>query len=228
MRIPATVVLLLALSGCGLLGKKSEDAGAPAADMAGTIDAAAAVAAPGAPVGKNAASVARFATEVAMNEPKVIGQTATPRTSPQGATIVATLKTGTAVTRIATNAGNSLIVFPDPNVPTDNLMGWVTEAAFSAAAVVVHHADAGTDAGAVTATAVDAGAPAVVDAGPPPITCKPGYQRVQLSAGAAAVCRRACSADKDCKSSKSCQTANADHPATGQPSTVKVCPNDAQ
>ena len=103
MRIPATLLLVF-VAGCGLLGKKDNDAGV---DLAGAIDAAAVVVTPGAPIGKNAAAVARFATEVPMDEPKMIGQTATPRTSPSGGSIVATLKTNTVVTRIATNAATT-------------------------------------------------------------------------------------------------------------------------
>lgn len=228
MRIPAFAVVTLsfaALTGCGLLGKKGDDAGAPP-DLGAAVDAAAVVAAPGAPTGKNAASIAHFASETALNEPKVIGQTATPKTSPGAGQVVGSLKTGTTVTRVASNAGYSLIVFPDPNVPTENLMGWVSDAAFSAA-VVAKPVDAGTtavvDAGAAPVAVVDAGAPvAVVDAGPPKLVCKPGFAPVVIGAPG---CRRVCTASSECKTApKTCApAANA-----GASGTTKVCAADLQ
>lgn len=225
MRIPATFVLVF-VAGCGLIGgKKGEDAGAPAeTPPTDAIDAAAAVTAPGAPIGKNAANVARFQSETAVNEPKVIGQTATPRTSPGGGSIVATLKAGTTVTRIATNHSASLIVFPDPSAPADNLMGWVTEAAFSAAVVV--RVDSGiVDSG--TVAVVDAGPPAVVDAGKPAPNCKAGTSPVQIPPGSNWGCRKICTADKDCvKGTKKCETQNVYQPAAGAPTTVKACHDD--
>ncbi len=227
MRISAaaTVAIVLALTGCGVFGKKGDDGGA--GDTPGAIDAAAVVAAPGAPIGKNSAAVARFATEAALNEPKMIGQTATPRTSPSGGTVVGTLKTGTIVTRIATNGGHSLIVFPDPNVSTDNLMGWVTEAAFSAAVIPKTAVDSGVvvvDAG--TPAVVDAGAPAVVDAGAPPkANCAaPGIAVVIPGTTNSYQCRKPCAADADCKKgAKKCEGFKT-YPAPG--TDVKACHDD--
>lgn len=224
MRIPATLLLVF-VAGCGLLGKKGEDAGV---DMSTAIDAAAAPTPPGAPVGKNAAAVARFATEAPVDEPKQIGQTATPRTSPGGGTVVATLKTGTVVTRIATNAGHSLIVFPDPNVPADNLMGWVPDSAFSAAVVPrPPRPDAGVDAGA--AAPVDAGAPAVVDAGPPgwkPTTCTK-EKNIAVKTATGYACRHLCTDNKECtKGTKKCEQADIYNPEPGKATTTKACHDD--
>lgn len=223
MRIPATLFLVF-VTGCGLLGKKEQDAGA---DLANAIDAAAVVSTPGAPSGKNAAAVARFATEVAMDEPKMIGQTATPRTSPSGGSVVATLKTGTVVTRIATNAGHSLIVFPDPNVPADNLMGWVTDAAFSAAVLPKKDAGVVVDSGAAP---VDAGPPAPVDAGPPawkPTTCTKAANIAVKQAGGAWACRHTCADNKECtKGKKLCEQVDLYNPEPGKPTTAKACHDD--
>lgn len=229
MRIPAFAAVALsfaALTGCGLLGKKGDDAGAPA-DLGAAIDAAAAPTAPGAPTGKNAAAIAHFQTETALNEPKVIGQTATPKTSPGAGQVVGTLKTGTTVTRVASNSGYSLIVFPDPNVPSDNLMGWVSDAAFSAA-VVAKPVDAGTtavvDAGAAPVAVVDAGAPvAVVDAGPPKLVCKPGFAPVVIGTPG---CRRTCAASSECKTKPAVCAPAAN--ANGVAGTTKVCAADVQ
>lgn len=226
MRNPATLLLVF-VAGCGLLGKKDQDAGV---DMTSAIDAAAVVAPPGAPIGKNAAGVARFATEVAADEPKMIGQTATPRTQPSGGAVVATLKTGTIVTRIATNAGHSLIVFPDPNVPADNLMGWVTEAAFSAAVIPKKDAGVVVDSGA--AVVVDAGTtpPPVVDAGPAWTATKCSKTNniaVKLAGGGAWACRHLCAADKECtKGAKKCEQADIYNPEPGKATTAKVCHDD--
>jgi hypothetical protein len=224
MRIPATLLLVF-VAGCGLLGKKGDDAGV---DMSTAIDAAAAATPAGAPIGKNAAAVARFATEAAVDEPKMIGQTATPRTQPSGGAVVATLKTGTIVTRIATNAGHSLIVFPDPNVPADNLMGWVTDAAFSAAVVPrPPRPDAGADAGAAP---VDAGPPPVVDAGPPgwePTTCTK-EKNVAVKTPTGYACRHVCTDNKECtKGTKKCETVELYNPEPGKtPPPTKACHDD--
>lgn len=223
MRISKSVVLALALCGCGLFGKKEEGGGG--GDAPGAIDAAAVVAPPGTPTGKNAAGVARFATEVPQNEPKMIGQLASPRTSPSAGTVIAQLKAGTIVTRIATNAGHSLIVFPDPNVPADNLMGWVTDAAFSAAVVpkVVDAGVAVVDAGPAV---VDAG-PAVVDAGPEKKqpTCKAGSVPIALPVSWG--CRKSCTSDKDCtQKTKKCEEQKIYLPPAGTPTTAKACHDD--
>ena len=136
--------------------KPDADAGTDAApaDTTALAGDAAPEAAAGAPTGKNASQVARFGSETAMNQPLVIGQITQVRTSPNTGTVVTTLHPGTAVTRIATNGVNqNLIVFPDPNVPTDNLMGWVPDAAFTTAVVALHH-----DAGVIVPVGADAGA----------------------------------------------------------------------
>lgn len=240
MRISKSVVLVLALCGCGLLGKKGggEDAGAVTGEVPGAIDAeAVATPPPGTPIGKNAPAVARFATEAPANEPKMLGQAASPRTSPGAGTVVTQLKTGTVVTRIATNAGQSLIVFPDPNVPTDNLMGWVPDSAFSAVVVPKPATTTTTDGG--TVAVVDAGAPAVADAGAPAVvdagtpekkqpTCKSGSTPVLLSSTSNAwSCRKNCTADKDCtKGTKKCETFKVYLPPAGSPTSVKTCHDD--
>lgn len=240
MRISKSVVLVLALCGCGLLGKKGggEDAGAVTGEVPGAIDAEAVATPPGTPIGKNAPAVARFATEAPANEPKMLGQAASPRTSPGAGTVVTQLKTGTVVTRIATNAGQSLIVFPDPNVPTDNLMGWVPDSAFSAVVVPKPATTTTTDGG--TVAVVDAGAPAVVDAGAPAVadagaaekkqpTCpKAGSTPVLLSTTSNAwSCRKNCTADKDCtKGTKKCETFKVYLPPAGSPTSVKTCHDD--
>lgn len=206
------VLSLVTLTGCNFLKKADADAGSDAAvATADTSATDAAPAAPGAPIGKNATAVARFGTEVAMNQPMVIGQTSTPRTNPSSGTVVTTLHAGTPVTRIATNGANqNLIVFADPNVPTDNLMGWVTDAAFSAAVVAVHH-DAGVDAAAPVATATATAAPT--------ISCAGGQVGVQLAGGKLA-CKKACINDAQCPH-KGCKDFTSVTNAT-----VKACLND--
>lgn len=227
MRTSATLLLVF-VAGCGLIGGKKEDAGTEATP--GAIDAAAVVAEPGAPIGKNVAAVARFQSETAMNEPKVIGQVSTPRTSPGGGTIVATLKPQTVVTRIAMNGTASLIVFPDPNVPTDMLMGWVTEAAFSS--VVLPKVDAGVKVVDAGVAVVDAGppAPVVVDAGPAWVATKCSKANtiaVKLGATTAWACRPICASNAQClKGKKTCEQADVYNPEPGKATTAKVCHDD--
>lgn len=210
------VLSLVTLTGCGLLKKAGADAGTDGGTAVADNSAADAApeAAAAAPVGKNAAQVARFGSEVAMNQPMVLGQTSFPRTSPNTGTVVATLHPGTAVTRIATNGPNeNLIVFADPNVPTDNLMGWVTEAAFTAAVVGVHHEplhDGGV---------VDAGAAPAATATTPSVTCAAGQIAVQ-QVGNKVVCKKTCAKDADCPH-KGCKDFTG---VAGN--TVRACLND--
>lgn len=213
--LSAVFVLSLAtLAGCGLLKKPDADAGSDAAvvDNSATADAGTTTAA-GTPVGKNAAQVATFPSQTAQNQPRVIGQTASPHTAPNGGgSLVTTLKAGTPVTLIATNGPNqNLIVFADPNVPTDNLEGWVTDAAFSAAVIAIHH-----DAGVIDAGVVAPVATVVA----PAITC--GVGQVGISVSGKLACKKACNKEADCPH-KGCK----DFTAAGTTnSIVKACLND--
>lgn len=213
-----TVLMLasiVALAGCDLLKKKTEDAGvedaaAAAAPTAEVLDAAP----PGAtPVtAANAAAVARFAAETALDEDRVIASQTQPRTSPGGGSVVATLKVGTQVERIASNGKDSLIQFQDPVNTTVTLMGWVTDAAFTAA-VVPHKkvVDAGAEAGAAAVVVADAGAAAatVVDAGAVKIdfACPPGKSGIVAQSGKQE-CHKSCNVNNDCKN-KQCQSATS-------------------
>ncbi|MBX3232778.1 MAG: hypothetical protein KIT84_43655 [Labilithrix sp.] len=200
---------IVAVTGCDMLKKKTDEAATPEASVAEEevpLDAAPPDSTP--VTAANAAAVARFATETPLDEDRVIATQATPRTSPGGANIVATLKVGTQVERIATNGKDSLIQFQDPSNPTVTLMGWVTDAAFTSTVVPHKKVDAGADSGAVAVATADAGAPAtVVDAGAAPFACPPGKTAI-LSAAGKNECHKSCTINNECKN-KQCSTATA-------------------
>lgn len=222
MRNLAVFVLasIVAVSGCGLFKKGDADAGSLADLLADAGAGATTTTAP--PItAANSAAVARFATETAVSETRFIASVSTPRTSPKSGTIVATLKVGTEVTRVATNSGDSLITFADPANPTVTLMGWVTDAAFTAT-IVKKIVDAGVDSGAVAAV-VDAGAPAAAaDAGGfGTFSCQPGKSAVNLAGKAQ--CRKSCLQNSDCKNKKPCLAAVSPPQANPPNAPVKAC-----
>lgn len=218
------VVCMLAsvavIGGCGLFKKADPDAGAlatEAVDSGPTTETAPPVAA------ANAAAVARFASETPVSETRFIASVTQPRVSPRTGTPVATLKVGTEVTRVATNASDSLITFADPANPTVTLMGWVTDAAFTAQIVKKVVVDAGVDSGTTVATVVDAGGAnaAGADAGFGTFSCSPGKSPVNLAGKS--VCRKTCVRDQDCKNKKPCLAGNMP-PNTATPNApVRAC-----
>lgn len=202
--------LAILTTGCPKKGGDAADA-APEAAVA-EVDAAPAVVAPTA---KNAGDIARFGTEqpIANEVAKLVDAATTVRTGPRQGGVVATLRGGTDVTKIASHKDCFLVTFADPKEPATTLMGWVGNDAFTAD--VIRDAgpkdaatDGATDAGAKDAAVADA-APAAVDAGPAALTCPAGQQVVELGAGP--VCKKKCTADKDCKDKapKSCAPGTA-------------------
>jgi hypothetical protein len=196
------LVSFVPLAGCGFLKKADADAGTDAGAAVAAVDAA--VAAPVGATGKNAAAITHLPTEVATNDVLPTLQFSSPHTAPNGGgTKVIDLKSGSPVTRVARTNPNgwSLIVFQDPNVPTDTLMGWVSDVAFT---VYVPH---------------DAGVVPVVDAGIVGLRCPPGQDAVMVSANVAPSCRKVCASDKDCK--HSCQAAT-----NNMGKSIKACMSD--
>lgn len=209
---------IVTLAGCDLLKRTPADAGATVVEVEAGVPPATSPPV----VAANSAAVARFPSETAVSEGRVIASQTTPRVSPKSGAIVSTLKVGTEVTRVATNGTDSLITFQDPVNPTVTLMGWVTDAAFTATIVPKKIVDAGVDSGVAVAVVVDAGPPAVavVDAGTPKIefACKPGESAIFLNGKAQ--CKKTCVANKDCKNN-TCSSGLS--PKNVQ---VKVCLSD--
>ncbi len=208
--VGSCVALLL---GC----PKKKDDGADAGEEAGPVVVAVVDAAPAAPVAKNAAEVARFPAEkpLADDDAKIFDLFAQAKTACKSGTNVALVKSGTDPFKIAEFQDCILITFTDPKDPASTLMGWVTKAAFVAAAP----RDAGLkDAAIDGAIVVDAAVPVVT------LKCPAGQETVVNVAGGGGVCRRKCTADKDCK----IPTLNACAPATTLAGRItKVCANEA-
>ena len=104
----------------------------------------------------------------------------------------------------------NLIVFPDPNVPTDSLMGWVPNAAFSTAVVAIHH-----DAGVVPVVPTT-----TVPTPTANIACPIGKVPILLPGGHPA-CHVSCTTDANCPH-KACK--DFTNPNTNAP--VRACLND--
>lgn len=215
MRKVALVFCLVVLAGCP---KKKTDDGADAASEAAaaqetpTTDDAAAAAPPTLPTAKNEGDVARYKAETSLgDDDDKITVTSIARTSPKSGTVVATLKPGTEVGKVAGYQESVLITFVDPKDANITLMGWVGKEAFAAAVVQL---DAGKK------PVVDAGPPK--DAGPPAFTCPKGNEAINLAAGPA--CKKKCSKDAECQSGAAgaCAIASALHGGRA----VRVCVND--
>jgi hypothetical protein len=210
MRTLVAVLAVLLLTGCP---KKKGDEGDAASDapVAQAPAEDAAPPPPALPTAKNEADVARFKGETSLGDDDAkIAIITYPRTAPTGGTIVATLKIGTEVGKVASYQNSILITFVDPKDPNTTLMGWVGTGSFLAPAAV--KVDAGPK--------VDAGANVVVaDAGPPPFTCGAGTEAINLAAGPA--CKKKCATDADCKN-PTCSIASALHGGRA----VRVCVND--
>ncbi|MBX3204765.1 MAG: hypothetical protein KF764_06835 [Labilithrix sp.] len=210
----STAALVL---GCPLMKKKDDAEADAAADAAGEQAEAPPVvedAAPPPPVvtAKNAADVARFAAETPVTDDDMkLASSGVARTAPKTGAVVATLKPGTDVGKIAEYQGSVLVTFADPKDASTSLMGWIVKESFTAPAVV-RRTDAGvSDAG--TAPAVDAGHSA-----PKKLTCPMGMVAVVLSAEP--LCRKKCAKDSDCKGGAAGACANA---STAAGSVAKVC-----
>lgn len=163
-------------------GDAGDEAGAPAASAA--ADAAPAATAPAA---KNTTDVARFPGEQAIaNEAAKTASVTVAHTAPKGGNAVATLKAGTDVTKIATFQEQFLVTFADPKDASSTLMGWIGKEAF--VAIVIR------DGGVGDAGIKDGG---VVDAGKVVLKCAANQLAVVIGAGEP-VCKKKCSADKDC------------------------------
>ena len=191
---------------------KKKDDGADAGDEAGPVVAVDAAPPPAAaPVAKNAPDVARFPAEkpVADDDAKTVDLFTQAKTGCKSGNNVALLKSGTDPFKIAEFQDCLLVTFTDPKDAAVTLMGWIPKAAF----VLSAPRDAG-----VRDAAVDA-AVAVL-----PAKCPAGQETVVNVAGGAGVCRKKCTADKDCKT----PTLNACAAATTLAGKItKVCANEA-
>lgn len=168
----ALVPCIVLLFGCPKKTDPAADAGDEAAVTA-VVEAG-----PAAPVAKNAADIARFGTDtpIANEAGKLLAFSTTVHTSPRGGNVVATLKAGTDVTKIASHADTFLVTFADPKDANSVLMGWIGKEGFSPTIII-------RDAGVLDATTVQ-------------LVCAPGTVAVFL--GGANICKKKCNADKDC------------------------------
>jgi hypothetical protein len=175
-RAACVLSLLGAVASCDLLKKKgAADAGEEEAGaVTETVDAA--PAAPVAPLAVNVDDIVRFPDETAMDNAAATLRWSTPREAPLSGKPVATLKSGTAVTRIAQRDKYFLVTFDDPKDATKKLMGWLHQDAFLAAPPV----DAGLK--ALTCTAPDV----------PLFSDNP-------------FCGRACTKDEECPAGQACK-----------------------
>lgn len=149
--------------------KKNEGAGDAAPEAAPSVAAVvdAAPPPPALPTATNAADIARFGDEVAMNgDAAKIAQPIPARKSPPSGDVVATLKAGADVQKVAQRGQYFLILFPNPKGGSDFMMGWVQDTAFTAAVII--RTDAGVKDAAVAV--VDAGAAPTPTPTPTPTT----------------------------------------------------------
>lgn len=163
------------------------DAAAPAADAAAEAGAAAGDV-------KNAAEVARFPNETPIaNESAIIAQVTNAHASPGGGKVVASLRVGTSVTKIAEHEGSILVTFIDPTNAASTLEGWVSKVAFTAVIIVV---DAGH-------------------------TLECGTNQAKVHMGGGPQCKVKCTKDADCPKPKAgnCQNAKLE----GGGGVAKVC-----
>jgi hypothetical protein len=211
--VSAIVPCVALLVGCP---KKNADAdagddGAAAAAAAAAAVVDAAPAAPAAPAAKNSADVARFPAgekPVADDDQKIVDPFTVARTSPRTGAVVAAVKAGTDPFKIAELNDAVLITFPDPKDPTVTLMGWVLKTAFTGIARFdggIH--DASVDAAVLPTLFGKCGAGA----------------ELMVNIAATPVCRRKCTADKDCRTAIPGACA-AGSTAAGH--ITKVCANE--
>jgi hypothetical protein len=180
----ALLPVLALLAGCPKKKDGETDAGDAAVEEAAAA-ASADAAAPG-PAAKNVADVARFPAETTVEDDEAkLASVGTARTAPKGGNIVAQIKPGTDVDKIAEFQDCILVGFVDPKDPNAKLMGWIEKSAFTFRAIRdAGPKDAGKDA-----------APA--DAGKPALTCAAGQVAVVLTKDP--VCKKKCAKDADCK-----------------------------
>jgi hypothetical protein len=182
------VGMAVVLTGCP---KKPGVSDAGAGDgAAASASAVVEAAAPAQAVGSNDADVTKYPDQNADNQDALTTRmTANARTeaSTTGGKLVATLKPGTAATRIADHEGYDLVVFADPSDATKQLEGWVAQGDFGAVPTVHHVVDGG-----VTPPA-PAGTGYVCVKQNPPGKCAAGFSVFQ------AVCRVPCSTAEQCK-----------------------------
>jgi hypothetical protein len=129
---------LFAALGCPRKKTDAADAAGAAAPEAGEAPALAAA--------SNAAEVARFGDETRVdNEPAKLEVPSAPRKSPPLGELVAQLKRGSDVIKVAKHEGFVLVTFASPKTGSDTLMGWVPESAFVKQPFVPAHCKTAAD-----------------------------------------------------------------------------------
>jgi hypothetical protein len=198
-----SLVSLVALVGCGLLGKKpsgdapdaSEPEAAATAEVATAEPAEAAPPPVAAPAAANENDVSRFPDEQKLaNVVAGVLRPSNVREIPGIGKVVAALAKGGTVTQIAQRDKFFLVVFEDPK-DKKTLMGWIGQEAFTA--------------------------PAVLDASVPVVKCVlPESALISDSP----FCGKICTADTDCPSGQACKgAANKLLGSGGKGDAVTVC-----
>jgi hypothetical protein len=187
-----------------MLKKQAPDAGEAGVEASASAEVEAAPA----PLAANVADVTRYPQEKPESGTGTIEEAMASLHTEIGAKggLVAVLKKGAVVDKIAEHEGFSLVVADDPKDPSRKVMGWTGNYAFA----LLHKHDAGVlgDAGVLA----DGGAgPAQVDGGPAPTPSgQPASDIVCVKQGAGgacpsgfvasnAVCRTPCTKAADCK-----------------------------
>ena len=197
----AAVLSIVGLAACSVMKlPEAGDGGAPASSASAAPEAA------------NATEMTRYPDEKPVDHAPITAEAnGNLRTEAgSGGDLVIVLKRGTEVEKIAEHARYYLVEADDPKDTTRKLMGWVPESVFSAGErPEPEHNEHNEHGGGSTPPLpkVDAGAHAVVDAGPKPPepaparpldvhktngACPAGY------ASCAAVCRLTCKTDAEC------------------------------
>jgi hypothetical protein len=132
-RVASLVTLVAAVTSCNLLKKKAaEDAGVEEAGPTAEAVVDAAPPPPAAPIAANVDDIARFPDEAKLEN--VAGSTlrwSQAREAPTVGKVVAQLKSGTAVTKVAQRDKFFLVTFDDPKEASKKLLGWLHQDAFS-------------------------------------------------------------------------------------------------
>lgn len=135
MRGLALAVALVALTGCPLKSKAVDDAAVATADPAASADAAPPPKVDPTADATNKAKVARYGDETKIDsEAATLLQGVAARSFPPNGDFIALLKSGTAVTKVATHEGYVLVTFQNPKNTSEKLLGWITQNGFKAAA----------------------------------------------------------------------------------------------
>jgi hypothetical protein len=181
---------------CGLLACPHKGGTADGGLEDGAVASAVVEAGPP-PLAANESAVTRYPDETPVNHLplKTRWATSTARTqgSASGGDVVAVLKAGTEVEKIADRQSFYLVLFTDPSEPSRTEMGWVGEGVFGSEPMRKRISEPATvDAGGSPSPSAPPISPKKLDEKRSGGKCAPGY------ASCGAICRLQCGKDADC------------------------------